>query len=74
MRWALGLVWLGVPGCFLGYDSRWGQQKQAQQHVAAHGDSRAVSTSNRPAMEVRVAPRAFAGRLYRYAGLRGGPA
>jgi len=36
MRWALGLVWLGVSGCFLGYDSRWGQQKQAQRHVAAH--------------------------------------
>jgi len=36
MRWALGLIWVGVSGCFLGYDSRWGQQKQAQRHVAAH--------------------------------------
>jgi hypothetical protein len=36
MRWALGLVWVGVSGCFMGYDSRWGQQKQAQRHVAAH--------------------------------------
>lgn len=24
----------GVSGCFIGYDSRWGQQKHAQQHLA----------------------------------------
>ena len=63
MRWALGLVWLGVPGCFLGYDSRWGQQKQAQQHVAAHETPEQLhrqSTGN----EVRVAPRVLKLRVY----------
>jgi hypothetical protein len=29
------LALLGTTGCFIGYDSRWGQQKQAQQHFAA---------------------------------------
>jgi Matrixin len=37
LKWAvLGWTAFGVSGCFMGYDSRWGQQKQAQQHVAAH--------------------------------------
>jgi Matrixin len=30
------LLTLSVSGCFLGYDSRWGQQKHAQQHLAEH--------------------------------------
>ena len=63
MRWALGLVWLGVPGCFLGYDSRWGQQKQAQQHVAAHETPEQLhrqSTGN----DARVAPHMLKLRVY----------
>jgi len=35
LRPLVGLVPLLLGGCFIGYDSRWGQQKQAQQHLAA---------------------------------------
>jgi hypothetical protein len=35
-RCAVGLSALSLSSCFLGYDSRWGQQTQAQQHLAAH--------------------------------------
>ena len=63
LPWALGLVWLGVSSCFLGYDSRWGQQKQAQQHVAAHETPQQLhrqSTGN----EAQVAPRMLRLRVY----------
>src|SRR5690349_2704849 len=33
-RWLAGVLAMMQSGCLIGYDSRWGQQKQAQQHYA----------------------------------------
>lgn len=63
MRWALGLVWLGVSGCFLGYDSRWGQQKQAQRHVAAHETPQQLHRQSAGGAE-RTAQRTLKLRVY----------
>jgi hypothetical protein len=35
-RYVVGLLAFATSSCFVGYDSRWGQQTQAQKHLAAH--------------------------------------
>lgn len=66
-RW-LGLVRVALltgslcsAGCFAGYDSRWGQQKQAQQHAAERSTPRQLAIQrsgstfvSRRALKVRV--------------------
>jgi len=56
---ALG-VSVAVPACFLGYDSRWGEAKRAQQRLAAQSDPAAISASAEP-----DAPPANARRTWR---------
>lgn len=55
------ILLLALPGCFMGYDSRWGQAKAAQQHAAQAAtptDISAGDAGERPArartMRVRV--------------------
>jgi hypothetical protein len=36
---------LGAPACFVGYDSRWGEAKRAQQRVAAQSGPAAISAA-----------------------------
>ena len=36
LQCTMGLLGFAVSSCFMGYDSRWGQQKQVQKHLAAH--------------------------------------
>jgi hypothetical protein len=47
MRVAHVVLGLILPGCFIGYDSRWGQQKQAQQHFAAAETPKALEAAPR---------------------------
>ena len=47
MRVAHVVLGLLLPGCFIGYDSRWGQQKQAQQHFAAAETPKALEVTPR---------------------------
>jgi hypothetical protein len=42
-------------GCFIGYDSRWGQQKQAQRHVAAARTPTHLARAEAGALERRPA-------------------
>jgi hypothetical protein len=59
-RSLLGALALLASGCFIGYDSRWGQQKQAQQHLAAArkptslGPARAEARLERPEATTRI--------------------
>jgi hypothetical protein len=56
-------VWL--TGCFVGYDSRWGQQKAAQQHLAAARQPKALAGAEKSELATRRpdASRALSVRL-----------
>jgi hypothetical protein len=56
---AASLLWVG---CFVGYDSRWGQQKQAQQHAAQRSTPKQLSTDTWTAP--RIAHRVLKVRAY----------
>jgi hypothetical protein len=63
MRLALAALSLGAAGCFAGYDSRWGQQKQAEKHVAEHSTPKQLQTLS-GANGARVAERSLRLRVY----------
>jgi hypothetical protein len=63
MRLALAVLSIAMPGCFAGYDSRWGQQKQAEKHVAAHDTPTQLQTLS-GANGARVAERTLRLRVY----------
>jgi hypothetical protein len=62
-RW-LGFVLAPLlsAGCFVGYDSRWGQQKQAQQHAAQRSAPRQLARLN--ASQTHAARRLLELRVY----------
>ena len=61
-RFALLLAPLLSLGCFAGYDSRWGQQKRAQQHAAQRNTPQQLKRAN--ASETHAARRVLELRLY----------
>src|SRR5579859_3126894 len=42
----IALAAIGPSACFIGYDSRWGEAKRAQQRVAAQSTPSAISASS----------------------------
>lgn len=63
----MALTLLGVTGCFLGYDSRWGQQKRAQQNFArqeAPSKLRRGTPSEQAAPSRTARVRVYATRAY----------
>ena len=61
MKGQIVLLALGLNGCFLGYDSRWGETKRAQQNFARaeapkalHGDEHGKALAARRVLKLRV--------------------
>src|SRR5450755_4366839 len=63
IRLALAVLSVATSGCFAGYDSRWGQQKQAEKHVAEHSTPQQLQTLS-GANGARVAERTLRLRVY----------
>ena len=62
LRVLLFLAPVGMAGCFAGYDSRWGQQKQAQQHAARRSTPQQLPRQSSEA--THVAHRVLTLRVY----------
>jgi hypothetical protein len=54
---------LGVPACFVGYDSRWGEAKRAQQRVAAQSGPAAIAAGDDEGRASDAAERTWRVRL-----------
>jgi hypothetical protein len=60
---AIALVAIGPSACFIGYDSRWGEAKRAQQRVAAQSAPAAISASSGDAPSADAARHVWRVRL-----------